>query len=402
MYNLKKYAILFVDDEINTLKSFKAFFKKDFRIFTAQNSIQAEKILEQKSSETGILISDHVMPDGVSGLDLLKKCNRRWPSVLCILTTVHSDYGLLVESINSGAVYKYIVKPWDVNELGVTLRRAMEFFLIREERNLLLKAKMRVLQELILSDRMRGLLVLTAGLSYHLRNTPNSLKAFLSFAPDNFDQIEHDIDKINEIDFWKRLTAGAKEKTRHFIKLVKSTGESVIEPNNNFKKGCSLYELVCDGINDQVSDFNGHVNIDINPAFINFQVNEMQIHALFKILFRHIATLNPQTINFQAAHTTLVNNRKCAKIFIFGEGVTTNDTYRHFWELFPVFLIVYHHNGKVVIKDGKIEIDLPFETYDSSEHIENSEFQRDYITNILSHFEVVKHYEAWIDVFFSQ
>jgi len=82
-----------------------------------------------------------------------------------MLTTAYSDLDSAIDAVNSGAIFKYVVKPWDLRELRGCLLRGMEFFLLQQERDTLLREKMSVLQRLVVTDRVRSLAILAAGLA---------------------------------------------------------------------------------------------------------------------------------------------------------------------------------------------------------------------------------------------
>ena len=84
--------------------------------------------------------------------------------------------------MNAGAIYKYVTKPWDPPQLEMTLKRGLEFFMVQQERDGLLKEKMAVLRHIMVADRVVSLGLLAAGLSHHIRNSLVAVKTFLDLA----------------------------------------------------------------------------------------------------------------------------------------------------------------------------------------------------------------------------
>jgi hypothetical protein len=84
---------------------------------------------------------------------------------LRILTTAYSDLDSAIQAVNRGFIYQYVVKPWDVDELGVILARAADYHRILSERNRLLGLKMTTLQRILCSDRLKWLLIHSRTLS---------------------------------------------------------------------------------------------------------------------------------------------------------------------------------------------------------------------------------------------
>ena len=73
VYDYRKYAILYVDDEEKSLKYFSRAFEEQFRILTATNAQEGLKLIEQHGAEIGVLMTDQRMP-GEKGVWLLEKC----------------------------------------------------------------------------------------------------------------------------------------------------------------------------------------------------------------------------------------------------------------------------------------------------------------------------------------
>src|SRR5688500_5059204 len=151
LYDYKKYAILYVDDEEKSLKYFARAFQDQFRIFTATNAQDGFALLNQHKDDIGILITDQRMP-GEKGVQLLEKARQLRPKIIRMLATAYSDMDAAIDAVNSGAIYKYVQKPWEVPPLQMTLRRAMEFFIVQRERDQLLKEKLSVLHNVMITD----------------------------------------------------------------------------------------------------------------------------------------------------------------------------------------------------------------------------------------------------------
>ncbi|WP_426667812.1 response regulator [Mucilaginibacter sp. McL0603] len=124
------YGVLYVDDEINNLNSFKAAFRRDFEIYTAQSAREGRKILD--SCEIGVIITDQRMP-GMTGIEFLESILGVFPDTIRILLTGFSDMNAVMDAINRGQVYKYLVKPWQNDELKLYIQNALEIYHLRRE-----------------------------------------------------------------------------------------------------------------------------------------------------------------------------------------------------------------------------------------------------------------------------
>src|SRR3954453_2174576 len=155
-YDYKKFAILYVDDEEKSLKYFTRAFQDQFRVFPANNAQDGYALLEQHKDEIGILMTDQRMP-GEKGVQLLERARQLRPKIIRMLATAYSDIEAAVDAVNSGAIYKYVNKPWDVPQLEMTLRRALEFFIVQRERDSLMREKLAVLHHIMITDRVVSL-----------------------------------------------------------------------------------------------------------------------------------------------------------------------------------------------------------------------------------------------------
>lgn len=121
----QKIHVLYVDDEENNLIAFKASFRRDFTIFTAISAAVAKEILAQ--NDIHILITDQRMP-GITDSELLAQAVKDYPDQIRILLTGFSDMEALKDAINLGQIYCYLQKPWNDDELKVTILKAFEIY----------------------------------------------------------------------------------------------------------------------------------------------------------------------------------------------------------------------------------------------------------------------------------
>lgn len=152
-YDYQRYAILFVDDEEKTRKYFKRLFGDKFRILEACDGIEAMDVFRRYADEIAIIVTDQRMPNE-TGVGFLSKIAGNYPDIIKILSTAFSDIDAAIGSVNEGGIFRYITKPWDIPQLEVTLRRAMEFFTVKRERDALLAAKMQAMGNVLMSSRL--------------------------------------------------------------------------------------------------------------------------------------------------------------------------------------------------------------------------------------------------------
>lgn len=143
----KRAIILFVDDEEKTLKYFSRIFSNDFRILTSTSVEEATQVIEQKANEIAILITDQRMPKR-KGVDLLKFTRENHPHIVRLLTTAYTDLDSAIEAVNSGEIFRYITKPWNIDKLNDHLTDAMNLYLAREQERNLLAGKRQAMYQL--------------------------------------------------------------------------------------------------------------------------------------------------------------------------------------------------------------------------------------------------------------
>jgi len=114
-----------VDDEAKALKYFARALGNRFPVHSATSAAQALEILEARADEIGVIVTDQRMPES-SGVDLLRVVRDQYPRTVRILTTAFTDQETLVGAINSGAVFSFVSKPWDPEELVRVLNRALQ------------------------------------------------------------------------------------------------------------------------------------------------------------------------------------------------------------------------------------------------------------------------------------
>jgi len=114
--------ILLVDDEPYNLLSFKATFRKEFKVHTASSGKEAYQQLAEHSG-IQIIVVDQRMPD-MLGTSLLEDLKVIYPSPIRILLTGFPDLKVVLESINKGNIFKFISKPWEEEDMRKILLEA--------------------------------------------------------------------------------------------------------------------------------------------------------------------------------------------------------------------------------------------------------------------------------------
>lgn len=123
---LKKMAqgsLLIIDDEQNIIHAIKRLLRKEaYEINTAMSGEEALAFLS--NHQVDVIISDHRMP-GMSGIEFLERAKGLCPLSVRIILSGYADLKTVTEAINRGYIYKFILKPWDDEELKTAIREAL-------------------------------------------------------------------------------------------------------------------------------------------------------------------------------------------------------------------------------------------------------------------------------------
>ena len=132
--NREERILLLVDDEVNVLEALVRVLRPEgYRILRATHPGQALDLLAVHP--VSVIISDQRMPE-MSGVELLRKVKKLHPSTVRIMLTGYADQKMTADAINEGTLYKFILKPWEEEQLRADVRDAFKHhaFLIRAQK----------------------------------------------------------------------------------------------------------------------------------------------------------------------------------------------------------------------------------------------------------------------------
>ncbi len=126
----KKPVILYVDDEPENLTNFKFAFRKHYTVLLADSAKKGAEILAKEPVQ--VVLSDQRMPE-TTGVEFLESLASKYPHIIRIIITAYADIDAVIGAINRGKVYRYVKKPWDMEELKQTLDKALETYALQQE-----------------------------------------------------------------------------------------------------------------------------------------------------------------------------------------------------------------------------------------------------------------------------
>lgn len=112
----KKHTILAIDDEQNNLSLLNRTLRNNYNILLASSGQEALHIMEEHGPEISLIVSDQKMPI-MEGTDFFKQIYEKYPDIVKILVTGHSNIDILVEAINECHLFQYVLKPFDPEQL---------------------------------------------------------------------------------------------------------------------------------------------------------------------------------------------------------------------------------------------------------------------------------------------
>ncbi|HZP66098.1 MAG TPA: response regulator [Rudaea sp.] len=117
-----RHTLLLVDDESNILSALTRTLRRDgYRILTANSGEEALEILA--GEEVHVILSDQRMP-GMSGTELLSKAKELHPKTVRLVLSGYTDVSSVADAINRGAIYRFLMKPWNEEDLRLQIRGA--------------------------------------------------------------------------------------------------------------------------------------------------------------------------------------------------------------------------------------------------------------------------------------
>jgi signal transduction histidine kinase len=262
METLEKEPILYVDDEPENLQGFNYLMRREFQVYLASSATQAIDILRNNTIK--VILSDQRMPE-TTGIELLEKIIDEFPDIIRIIVTAYSDAETILQSINFGKIYHFIIKPWNNNELNIVLRRAVETYNLKRDKlqlvNFLQKANLELAEakeKAEESDRLKTSFL--ANISHEIRTPLNAIVGFSNLL------INNPVDQ---------------EMSKQFVNIIETSSndllniiEDILDTSRIESGVVALNHSIVD-IHKLMSDllliFQNHIHLKENPVTLNYK-----------------------------------------------------------------------------------------------------------------------------------
>jgi two-component system probable response regulator PhcQ len=317
LYDYKRFTILYVDDEEKSLRYFARAFADKFTILTATSAEEGYRLLEANADQIGVIMSDQRMP-GEKGVQFLQKARQLRPRIIRILATAFADLESAIDAVNSGAIYKYVTKPWEVAMIETTLKRSLEFFMVQRERDALLREKLSVLHNLVITDRVLSLGVLAAGMGNQLNNTMSAVRAFLDLTPDILRGDVMDLSQLRDPDFWERFHRKVQDRIRLIVELLGN-----LKPGSTTEPDISLHQAFQEAttsLSTELSARGIQVQNNIPTDLPLLPGQSAVLRKLGTLLLRNESTVIPNNSPITLAASVLAGESPSIELIVTDEG----------------------------------------------------------------------------------
>jgi len=118
-------TLLLVDDEENIVSALRRVLRRDgYRILSARSGGQGLALLAEQA--VNVIVSDQRMPE-MSGVEFLRRAKAMRPETTRIVLSGYTDLQSVTDAINEGAIYKFLTKPWDDEQLRAQIAEAFRY-----------------------------------------------------------------------------------------------------------------------------------------------------------------------------------------------------------------------------------------------------------------------------------
>jgi len=150
-------TLLLVDDEPNILTALKRLLRRDgYDILTANSGQEGLALLEEKAVD--VILSDQRMP-GMMGVDFLRAVKEKYPDIVRIVLSGYTELKSVTDAVNEGAVYKFLTKPWEDDQLRGHIAEAFHRKGIEDENRRLNTEVQTANQQLATANRQLGMVL---------------------------------------------------------------------------------------------------------------------------------------------------------------------------------------------------------------------------------------------------
>ncbi len=131
---IKLPKVLVIDDEVRSQEALRRTLEDDFDVLCASSAEEGLDIMQREavSGSVQVILCDQRMP-GQTGVQFLKEVRGRWPDVVRIILSGYTDAEDIISGVNEAGIWQYLLKPWQPEQMLLTLQRAAEVWRLQQE-----------------------------------------------------------------------------------------------------------------------------------------------------------------------------------------------------------------------------------------------------------------------------
>ncbi len=340
----EKYSILYIDDEIGNLNVFNATFRRDYNILIAGSAAEGVAILQSKPID--LIITDQRMPK-TTGVDFLKWCKTAYPDVIRIILTGFSDTEAIITAINECDIYRYLSKPWSVDEMKLTLGKALESHQLRQDNQRLiadLKEAKESLEQKVIErtsevTQQKEELEVQNQLLQELDNERNSITSMIVHdlqSPINrmaglmelFVMESQTPFSENQLLYLDLIKKNISDASSHIRNLLDSTALEIVshEVPLEMVNLTAILPALLSGYKEQAAKKKVHLHYETNVNTIYVHGNEDYLNRIFDNLVSNAIKFSPNGYNSNVV-VSIKDSSNAIKISVQdeGQGLTEED-----------------------------------------------------------------------------
>lgn len=379
-------GVLYVDDEVKSLKYFEAIFEDIAHIHVASSPEEGLRIFEANHESIGLVLSDKKMPN-ISGLDFLAKVREVNPDPLRFLVTAFADLDVAVDALNDGLLYSYLSKPWDPSDLEHRIIKALGHYSLAQEKERLVREKASAFHDLMMADKAASIGILSTGLNHHMRNALTVMRTFHDLLPY---QLAEELDsEPRDADFWSSYYDEVGGQIDRMTSMLGNLAEGTRSNTIKLDGEIDLVESV-----SQASDLVFGARADISVSVLSaknipgIEGDPSRIAQMFRLLFDEVTCSLKSGGKVDIIFSSVAGGES-VKIEVIDDGcpLPEMDLDRIFdpfyvrsdrpeelgTNLMACYLTVFYHGGRIgasITEDGRnsISLVLPVKAAKATDH----------------------------------
>lgn len=280
--DIPEKKILFVDDEPINLEIFKLNFADQYTVLGASSGAEALAVFAAQP-DIAIVLTDQKMP-GMSGVELLSQIYRKSPDTIRIIVTAYAEFHNILDAINCGHIYHYVIKPWERAQLGIVLEHGFKTWHLISENKRLLAEQERT------NSRLREANQRLQLLSQKLINAQEDERRRISM--DLHDDIGQNLIalKLQFSNFCSQVDIGGNQEAAETMAIFKKAMQKTIDNTRNLSQNLTpaiIEEFGFDlALKDFLDSFSKNYNIEIMAPELRIAefLQTADQHQLYRIL----------------------------------------------------------------------------------------------------------------------